>query len=129
ISRDKSIPALKRWLAANIHRPGATYPPKELLNRVFGHGYDTAGLVSYLENKYLGTNWTHQTFRLESFWRLMPNHFRNNLSNSARPLTDRSIRLPPLVKMSFESVRVTLPSRVSRVHTRFFLKCEFGEVC
>src|SRR5437667_3417675 len=56
IKGDKSIPALKGWLAENVHKPGATYPPKELLNRVFGHGYDPAGLVSYLENKYLATN-------------------------------------------------------------------------
>src|SRR5213595_2877647 len=56
IRGDKSIPALKGWLAENIHKPGATNPPKELLNRVFGHGYDPAGLVSYLENKYLGAN-------------------------------------------------------------------------
>src|SRR6184192_2291433 len=56
ITGDKSIPALKGWLAQNIHKPGATYPPKELLNRVFGHGYDPAGLVSYLENKYLAAN-------------------------------------------------------------------------
>src|SRR6266496_3745649 len=56
IKGDKSIPALKGWLAENVHKPGATYPPKELLNRVFGHGYDPAGLVSYLENKYLAAN-------------------------------------------------------------------------
>jgi carboxypeptidase Taq len=56
IKGDKSIPALKAWLAENLHKPGATYPPKELLNRVFGHGYDPSGLVSYLENKYLATN-------------------------------------------------------------------------
>src|SRR2546426_269313 len=56
INGDKSIPALKGWLAENVHRPGATYPPQELLNRVFGHGYDPSGLVSYLENKYLAVN-------------------------------------------------------------------------
>jgi len=53
IKGEKSIPALKGWLAENVHRPGATYPPKELLNRIFGHGYDPSGLVSYLENKYV----------------------------------------------------------------------------
>jgi hypothetical protein len=58
----------------------------------------------------------------------MPNHFRNRLSNSP-VLTARSIRLRPLVTMSFVSVRVTLPFLVNRVHTRPFLKCEFGEVC
>jgi carboxypeptidase Taq len=56
VSGDKSIPALKGWLAENIHKPGATYPPKELLNRVFGHGYEPSGLVGYLENKYLAAN-------------------------------------------------------------------------
>ena len=56
IKGDKSIPALKAWLAENLHKPGATYSPKELLNRVFGHGYDPSGLVSYLENKYLAAN-------------------------------------------------------------------------
>src|SRR5436853_1370859 len=56
ISGDKSIPALKGWLAENVHKPGSTYPPKELLNRVFGRGYDPSGLVSYLENKYLANN-------------------------------------------------------------------------
>ncbi len=56
IKGDKSIPALKAWLAENLHKQGATYPPKELLHRVFGHGYDPSGLVSYLENKYLAAN-------------------------------------------------------------------------
>jgi len=56
IKGDKSIPALKSWLAENLHKQGATYPPKELLHRVFGHGYDPSGLVSYLENKYLAAN-------------------------------------------------------------------------
>jgi carboxypeptidase Taq len=56
VSGDKSIPALKGWLAENLHKPGSTYPPKELLNRVFGQGYDPSGLVSYLENKYLAPN-------------------------------------------------------------------------
>src|SRR6266700_3167877 len=56
INGDKSILALKGWLGENVHKPGATYPPKELLNRIFGHGYDPAGLVDYLENKYLKMN-------------------------------------------------------------------------
>src|SRR6059036_4146358 len=50
---DKSIAPLKSWLAENIHKPGSTYSPKELLNRVFSKGYDPSGLVGYLENKYL----------------------------------------------------------------------------
>jgi carboxypeptidase Taq len=52
----KSLMALKAWLAENLHKPGATYAPKELLTRVFGTGYDPLGLVSYLENKYLANN-------------------------------------------------------------------------
>src|SRR5438876_10153828 len=28
IRGDKSTPALKGWLAENVHKPGATYPPK-----------------------------------------------------------------------------------------------------
>ena len=56
VTGDKSIPALKGWLAENLHKPGSTYPPKELLNRVFGHGYDPSGLVSYLDNKYLAAS-------------------------------------------------------------------------
>jgi carboxypeptidase Taq len=56
IKGDKTIPLLKSWLAENIHKPGSTYSPKELLNRVFGKGYDPSGLVAYLENKYLAMN-------------------------------------------------------------------------
>jgi carboxypeptidase Taq len=52
----KSLMMLKAWLAENLHKPGATYAPKILLTRVFGTGYDPSGLVSYLENKYLGMN-------------------------------------------------------------------------
>src|SRR3989454_689995 len=56
IKGEKSIASLKSWLAENIHKPGSTYSPKELLNRVFGKGYDPSGLVGYLENKYLAMN-------------------------------------------------------------------------
>jgi len=56
IQDEKSIAALKAWLAENVHKPGATYSPKDLLSRTFGKGYDASGLVSYLENKYLATN-------------------------------------------------------------------------
>ncbi|HEV2120966.1 MAG TPA: carboxypeptidase M32 [Candidatus Bathyarchaeia archaeon] len=56
IKGDRSIVLLKEWLAENIHKPGSTYSPKELLNRVFNKGYDPSGLVSYLENKYLAMN-------------------------------------------------------------------------
>ena len=53
VKGEKSIAPLKSWLAENIHKPGSTYSPKELLNRVLGKGYDPSGLVGYLENKYL----------------------------------------------------------------------------
>jgi len=56
IQGEESISPLKNWLAENLHKLGATYPPKELLMRVFGHGYEPSGLVSYLENKYLAVN-------------------------------------------------------------------------
>ena len=56
ISGEKSLLSLKGWLAENLHGPGATFAPKELLMRVFGKGYDPSGLVSYLDNKYLGVN-------------------------------------------------------------------------
>jgi len=45
---------LRAWLEDKIHKYGATYPPKELLNRSFGTGYDPAPLMSYLEQKFLG---------------------------------------------------------------------------
>ena len=56
IQGEESISLLKNWLAENLHKLGATYPPKELLMRVFGNGYEPSGLVSYLENKYLAVN-------------------------------------------------------------------------
>jgi carboxypeptidase Taq len=56
IKGEKSIIPLKSWLEENLHRPGATYPPKELLTRVLGKGYDPSGIVSYLENKYVTMN-------------------------------------------------------------------------
>lgn len=53
VKGDKSIGLLKGWLAENIHKPGSTYSPKELLNKVFAKGYDPSGLIGYLEHKYL----------------------------------------------------------------------------
>jgi carboxypeptidase Taq len=53
INDEESIVTLKGWLAENIHKPGSTYAPKELLTKVFGMGYDPSGLVGYLENKYI----------------------------------------------------------------------------
>jgi carboxypeptidase Taq len=56
VKDERSLMSLKSWLAKNLHKPGATYAPKELLTHVFGHGYDPSGLVAYLENKYLAVN-------------------------------------------------------------------------
>ncbi len=44
---------LRDWLKEKVHRYGATYPPKELLRRSFGTGYDPEPLMSYLEQKFL----------------------------------------------------------------------------
>lgn len=52
----ESIPKLKKWLAENLHNLGSTYPPRELLRRIFGTGYKPTGLISYLEDKYLAAN-------------------------------------------------------------------------
>jgi len=56
IEGEESLFPLKNWLAENLHKPGATYSPKELLTRVFSRGYEPSGLVNYLENKYLKVN-------------------------------------------------------------------------
>lgn len=56
VKEEKSILALKIWLAQNLHKWGSTYPPKALLTKIFGKGYDPAGLLNYLENKYLRMN-------------------------------------------------------------------------
>ncbi len=44
---------LRGWLKEKVHRYGAVYPPKELLKRSFGTGYDPEPLVGYLERKFL----------------------------------------------------------------------------
>lgn len=44
---------LRGWLKEKVHKYGATYPPKELLRRSFGSGYDPAPLMGYLERKFL----------------------------------------------------------------------------
>jgi carboxypeptidase Taq len=44
---------LRNWLQEKVHRYGAAYPPKELLKRSFGTGYDPTPLVEYLEQKFL----------------------------------------------------------------------------
>ena len=53
---NERIEKLKNWLRENIHQHGSIYPPKELLRRIFGKGYDPKGLVSYLEAKYVQGN-------------------------------------------------------------------------
>ena len=45
---------LKEWLGKNIHKYGATYAPKELLDRTFGETYNPQRLLAYFERKYLG---------------------------------------------------------------------------
>ncbi len=52
----EKLEKLKTWLRENIHRHGGTYPPKDLLRRVFGKVYDPRGLVRYLEEKYIEEN-------------------------------------------------------------------------
>lgn len=49
----KDIISLKKWLGTNIHRYGATYPPKVLQTKVFGEAYNTDRLLAYFEKKFL----------------------------------------------------------------------------
>lgn len=42
------------WLRANIHKPGATYKPGELVERVSGAPLDASHFVRYLKEKYSG---------------------------------------------------------------------------
>ena len=51
--RRLDVAALQGWLGERIHRWGRVYPPKELLRRSLGAGYDADALVEYLEWKYL----------------------------------------------------------------------------
>lgn len=44
---------LRGWLKERVHKYGAMYPPKELLKRSFGSGYEPEPLVDYLEQKFL----------------------------------------------------------------------------
>ena len=44
---------LKDWLATNVHRYGAIYPPKELQEKVFGEAYNPERLLAYFERKFL----------------------------------------------------------------------------
>jgi len=43
---------VKAWLKDKIHKWGATYSPKELLNRSFGEGLNPSYLIEYLDQKY-----------------------------------------------------------------------------
>ncbi|OHD24728.1 MAG: carboxypeptidase [Spirochaetes bacterium GWB1_59_5] len=42
------------WLRANVHKPGATYKPGELVERVTGAPLDASHFVRYLNEKYAG---------------------------------------------------------------------------
>jgi carboxypeptidase Taq len=44
---------LRSWLRERIHRWGATFPPKELIERTLGTRISAEALVEYLEWKYL----------------------------------------------------------------------------
>ncbi len=48
-----SIDSLKAWLRDRIHRWGATYPPKELVEKALGKPITAEALVEYFEWKYL----------------------------------------------------------------------------
>ncbi len=50
---DKGITKIKNYLKGNLHSYGATYAPKDLLQKVFGFSYNPSDLVHYLENKYV----------------------------------------------------------------------------
>ncbi|MGC8601161.1 MAG: carboxypeptidase M32 [Thermoprotei archaeon] len=43
---------VKVWLREKVHRWGATYSPKELLNKSFGEDLNPSYLTSYLDQKY-----------------------------------------------------------------------------
>ncbi|ABM80038.1 carboxypeptidase M32 [Hyperthermus butylicus] len=51
--RELRLAELRRWLGENIHKWGATYPPKELVKRVMGEEITAGPLIEYLEWKYL----------------------------------------------------------------------------
>ncbi len=47
-----NLKPLLSWLRANIHEPGATYLPGELVQRVTGSSLDPSHFVKYLNEKY-----------------------------------------------------------------------------
>jgi len=49
----KDLEPIKRWLREKIHRWGATYPPKQLVEMATGSDIDPTYFISYLEKKYL----------------------------------------------------------------------------
>jgi carboxypeptidase Taq len=51
VSSANFIP-LKAWLGEKIHKFSSVYPPKELLRRSFGEGYNPGYLIDYLEDKF-----------------------------------------------------------------------------
>ena len=48
-----NLAALRGWLRENIHRWGATFPPKKLIERSLGGQPTARALIEYLEWKYL----------------------------------------------------------------------------
>ena len=50
--RQADFGPILEWLRSNIHRHGATYPARELCERVTGAPLTASHFVSYLENKY-----------------------------------------------------------------------------
>jgi len=50
---ENGIVEIKNYLKSNLHSFGATYAPKDLLQRVFGYTYNPSDLVHYLEKKYI----------------------------------------------------------------------------
>src|SRR5438309_10132320 len=59
----------------------------------------------------------------------MPKCRRSCAANSSGSSRGRSSFLLPRVTTNFVSVSVNLPSEVSRVHKRLFLKWDLGDVC
>jgi len=53
VERD-DLAAILGWLRKNVHVPGATYKPGELVERVTGSPLDASHFVRYLNDKYAG---------------------------------------------------------------------------
>ncbi|MEM4482034.1 MAG: carboxypeptidase M32 [Desulfurococcaceae archaeon] len=44
---------IREWLREKIHKYGATYPPKVLLQKALGVGYEPENFIKYIMSKYL----------------------------------------------------------------------------